>query len=84
MERVRAAIICQRMGQINSFFATVLSGAEDIPSPLLISCASAEDIPSPLACASAMHIPLKIAGLGEEIPVAAQQGVNHHTHLHLK
>lgn len=72
MERVRGAIICQRMGQINSFFATVLSGAEDIPSLLLISCASA------------MHIPLKIAGLGEETPVAAQQGVNHHTHLHLK
>lgn len=33
-----------------------------------------------------MHIPLKIAAraLREETPVAAQQGVNHHTHLHVK
>lgn len=47
--------------------------AEDISPPLLINCASV------------MHSPLKIAAsLGEETLVAAQQGVNHHTHLHVK
>lgn len=44
--------------------------AEDIPPPLLISCASA------------MHIPLKIdASPGGRNPT---QGVNHDTHLRVK